>query len=66
MACLEYSVVVRNSLLKISDEENNNLGISDDTVNLRYLEGKVIDYNFFDFSTISKPYEDFIVRFSDG
>ena len=66
MACLEYSVVIRNSLLKISDEEDNGLGISDDTINVRYLEGKLIDYSFFDFSAISKPYEDFVVRFSDG
>ena len=66
MACLEYSVVIRNSLKKVTDDDNNALGINDDTINLRYLEGKTIDYDFFDFKGISKPYEEFIARFSDG
>lgn len=63
MACLEYSVVIRNAIRKITDKEPNEMGLNNDTLNSRYLNGKKIDYNFFDFNGISKPYEEFIASF---
>jgi|TARA_R110000824_G_scaffold197061_2_gene380434 hypothetical protein len=62
MACTEYSVVICNSCERISDSQskydNTEIGI-----NHRYIEGNTIDYDSFDFSHISKPYEDFTAFF---
>tara|TARA_R110002110_G_scaffold201091_4_gene411974 strand:+ start:3830 stop:4714 length:885 start_codon:yes stop_codon:yes gene_type:complete len=63
MSCLEYSVVIRNSPKKISDEKPSDFGTSDFGLNDRYLSDSRIDYDFFDFKHISKPYEEFITRF---
>tara|TARA_R110002020_G_scaffold450480_2_gene664117 strand:- start:590 stop:1471 length:882 start_codon:yes stop_codon:yes gene_type:complete len=63
MACLEYSVVIRNSPKRISDETSSDFGTSDFGLNDRYLSASKIDYDFFDFKHISKPYEEFITRF---
>jgi len=63
MACLEYSVVIRNSSKRVSDETPSEFGTSEFGLNDRYLSGSRIDYDFFDFKHISKPYEEFITRF---
>jgi hypothetical protein len=63
MSCLEYSVVIRNSPKRISDETSSDFGTSDFGLNDRYLNESRIDYDFFDFKHISKPYEEFITRF---
>ena len=65
MASLEYSAVINNSNRKLSDEnpKNSNLGVGEESMNRRYLDGYLIDYEFFNFSHISKPYEDFLLRF---
>ena len=65
MASLEYSVLLSNSTSKISDDIHSTLGISDMEINERYLNGKIVDYNFFDFTHVSKPFQDFIVRLKD-
>jgi len=65
MSCLEYSVLLSNNTTKISDDIHNDLGISDLEINERYINGKVIDYNFFDFTHVSKPFQDFLIRFKD-
>ena len=65
MSCLEYSKVIRNSASKISDKVPNELGVSLETINERYLRGSVIDHSFFNFN-VHKPHQDFIVRFIDG
>tara|TARA_R100000008_G_scaffold56895_1_gene35126 strand:- start:2241 stop:3125 length:885 start_codon:yes stop_codon:yes gene_type:complete len=63
MSCLEYSIVIRNSAKKVSDESSSDFGTSEFGLNDRYLSQSVIDYDFFDFRHISKPYEEFITRF---
>ena len=63
MSCLEYSVVIHNALMKLTETEDSRLDISPESVNARYLKNNVIDYFSFDFSSISKPYEDFLVKF---
>ena len=63
MACPEYSVSLHNSMIKLTETETSNLDISIDTVNARYLKGNVIDYNAFDFTHVSKPYQDFTATF---
>jgi len=63
MACPEYSVSLHNSMVKLTETETSNLDISIDTVNARYLKGNVIDYNAFDFTHVSKPYQDFTATF---
>ena len=63
MSCLEYSTVINNSSKKVSDETASDFGTSDFGLNDRYLSGSKIDYDFFDFKHISKPYEEFITRF---
>jgi len=63
MASLEYSAVIHNSNQKVSDEERSELGISLEDINERYLGGMLIDYEHFDFTHISKPFQDFILKF---
>ena len=63
MTSLEYSVLIHNSSSKISDAENLNLDIKIEDLNERYLSGTLIDYDFFNFKHISKPFEDFVLRF---
>ena len=63
MSCLEHSIVIRNSAKKVSDEASSDFGTSEFGLNDRYLSQSVIDYDFFDFRHISKPYEEFITRF---
>ena len=63
MSCLEYSAVIRNSPKRVSDETPSEFGTSEFGLNDRYLSGSRIDYDFFDFKHISKPYEEFITRF---
>jgi len=63
MACPEFSVVIHNSSKKISEAVRTGLGMEKVDINLRYLEGKRIDLDYFSFSSISKPYEDFVIRF---
>ena len=63
MSCLEYSILIRNSAKKVSDESSSDFGTSEFGLNDRYLSQSVIDYDFFDFRHISKPYEEFITRF---
>ena len=65
MACPEYSVLLTNTSTKISDDDHTDLGISDLEINERYINGKIIDYNFFDFAHVSKPFQDFLTRFKD-
>ena len=65
MASLEYSAVINNSNRKVSDEnpKNTDLGVGRRSMNVRYLDGYLIDYDSFNFSHISKPFEDFALRF---
>tara|TARA_R110002167_G_scaffold306037_1_gene510419 strand:- start:2296 stop:3195 length:900 start_codon:yes stop_codon:yes gene_type:complete len=63
MASLEYSSVIHNSNKKVSDEEKSELGVSLEDINERYLAGMIIDYEHFDFTHISKPFQDFILKF---
>tara|TARA_R110000765_G_scaffold61691_2_gene119401 strand:- start:1765 stop:2649 length:885 start_codon:yes stop_codon:yes gene_type:complete len=63
MACLENSIVINNSSKKISDKEDTGFGNSDYELNERYLSGLSIDYEFFNFEHVSKPFQDFITRF---
>ena len=65
MACPEYSVVIHNSSEKISDSyRDSSLGIEKADINTRYLNGHSIDLDYFSFKHISKPYEDFVLRFN--
>jgi len=61
MACPEYSVAITNSAKRVSGESD--FGVSDFGLNDRYLSGSTISYDFFDFTHISKPYQEFITRF---
>ena len=63
MACIVYSVVISNSCSKISDSQPTKYDTTELGVNHRYIDGMRIDYSSFDFSHISKPYEDFTVFF---
>ena len=63
MSCLEYSAVIHNAPKKVSDEVDSDFGTSDFGLNDRYLTGSKIDYDFFNFKHISKPFEEFITRF---
>jgi hypothetical protein len=63
MASPEYSVVIHNSSKKISDTSRVDLGLRKEDINTRYLNGKKIDLDYFSFDAISKPYEDFVLRF---
>ena len=66
MRCfLSASVVIHNALMKLAEAEDSNLDISPESINARYLKNNVIDYFSFDFSNISKPYEDFLTKFQD-
>jgi len=63
MASLEYSAVIHNSNQKVSDEQSSELGTNLEDINERYLAGMLIDYEHFDFTHISKPFQDFILKF---
>ena len=63
MACLEESVLITNSAFKVSDAEPSQFGTTDFGLNDRYLSGMKIDYNFFKFKGVSKPFQQFITRF---
>lgn len=65
MSCLQRSILVTNSATKISDDEEfeQKFDTSEFSVNERYLNGYEIDYDFFDFSNISKPFQEHITRF---
>ena len=65
MSCLEYSSVIHNSPKKVSDEVQSDFGTSDFGLNDRYLSGSRIDYDFFNFKHISKPFEEFVTRFKN-
>ena len=64
MTCPEYSTVINNTAKRVSDEIPSDFGTSDFALNDRYLSGSIIDYDFFDFKNISKPFEEFITRFA--
>jgi len=64
MSCLEYSAVINNSPKKVSDEIESDFGTSNFGLNDRYLSGSKIDYDFFNFKHISKPFEEFVTRFT--
>ena len=63
MSCLEYSAVIHNSSQKISDDSGNNLGISLEDLNERYLQSQTIDLDYIPFEHISMPFEHFVLRF---
>lgn len=65
ISCLQSSALVTNSAIKISDDEEfeQKFDTSEFSINERYLKGYEIDYNFFDFSNISKPFQEHITRF---
>ena len=65
ISCLQSSILVTNSATKISDDEEfeQKFDTSEFSVNERYLNGYEIDYDFFDFSNISKPFQEHITRF---
>lgn len=63
MSCLEYSAVIHNSIKKVMDSGTNGLGLNTSDINKRYLDGKKIDYESFDFEHISMPFEEFPARF---
>ena len=63
MACPEYSICINNSAKKVSDKISSDFGTTDFGLNDRYVNGFIIDYDFFNFAHISKPYQEFITRF---
>tara|TARA_R100000005_G_scaffold96078_2_gene80520 strand:+ start:474 stop:1367 length:894 start_codon:yes stop_codon:yes gene_type:complete len=63
MACLEYNVLITNIAEKISDPKPFDYGTGDFGMNERYLQDYKIDYDFFKFNGMSKPYQQFITRF---
>ena len=63
MACLEYNVLITNVAEKISDPKPFDYGTGDFGMNERYLQDYKIDYDFFKFNRMSKPYQQFITRF---
>ena len=67
MACPEYSMTVNNRITRIHDERNKDgdikLGINDTDINERYLNGQIIDYDSFNFKHISRPFQEFMVKF---
>jgi|TARA_R110002020_G_scaffold4233_1_gene18841 hypothetical protein len=63
MACLEYSILITNIAEKVSDPKEFEYGIKDFGMNERYLQDYKIDYDFFNFDGISKPFQQFITRF---
>jgi len=65
MACLKTSVVVNNSATAVSDDQDfeHKFDTSVFSINERYLHGYEIDYTFFNFSDISKPFQNHITRF---
>jgi len=63
MSCLEYSSVIHNSIRRVMDSGTNGLGLDLPDINKRYLDGKKIDYDSFDFRHISMPFEEFPARF---
>ena len=65
MSCLQKSILVSNSATKISDDEdfNQKFDTSAFSLNERYLNGYIIDYDFFNFQNISKPFQEHVTRF---
>ena len=63
MACPEYSMVINNRITRLHDRDGEDLGINDVDLNQRYLMGKTIDYDGFNFKHISRPFEEFIAKF---
>lgn len=65
MTCFKKSVLVNNSATAISDDEDfeQRFDTSIFSINERYLHGCEIDYDFFNFSNISKPFQNHITRF---
>ena len=63
MTCLEYSAVLTKLVNEINDERQSDFGTSEFGLNDRYLSHSRIDYDFFDFRYVSKPYQEFITRF---
>ncbi len=65
MSCLEKSILVSNSATKISDDENfdQKFDTSPFSLNERYLNDYIIDYDFFNFENVSKPFQQHITRF---
>ena len=65
MSCFKNSVLVTNSASAISDSDSfkQKFDTSKFSVNERYLKGYKIDYDFFNFSQISKPFQKHITRF---
>ena len=63
LACPEYSNVIHNSSQKIVDAEPTSLGITQDQLNDRYLQSKLIDLDYMSFEHISMPFEHFALRF---
>jgi|TARA_R110000765_G_C18959518_1_gene609329 hypothetical protein len=63
MSCLEYSILITNAAEKVSDPKEFEFGTSDFGLNERYLQDHKIDYSFFNFDGISKPFQQFITRF---
>jgi hypothetical protein len=63
MACLEYSATIKNTIDKVADHPPTNFDCFEDGINSRYITGYKIDYSYYDFSSISMPYERFLTRF---
>ena len=69
MACPEFSMAINNRITRVQDERNKKddikFGINDVDVNERYLSGQRIDYDGFNFKHISRPFQEFIVKFHE-
>jgi len=65
MSCLKKSILVTNSARKISDPKDfeHKFDTSVFSVNERYLNNYEIDYESFDFTKISKPFQEHVTRF---
>ena len=63
MACPEYSAAIKNTIDKITDHPPTNFDCFEDGINSRYITGYKIDYSYYDFDSISMPYERFLTRF---
>ena len=63
MACPEYSIVIKNTIDKVTDIPKSNFDCFIDGLNSRYITGYRIDYDYYNFNSISMPYERFLTKF---
>ena len=63
MACFEYSVLITNSINRVILHKSDDLGVSDTSLNLRYLNNMKINREKIKLNNISRPYQSIEVEF---